>query len=185
MEHTPTKSTQVVDKLTNSRFGYLTALRPTKKDKDRHVYWLCRCDCGTEKQVAQSDLLRGRTSSCGCSRIGQKSKRWKGEGELSAVHWGNIRRRAKKRGLPLEITIKDGWELFLNQRRLCALSRLPLKFSRTKIDYDGNASLDRIDNTQGYIKGNVQWVHKDINMMKHTHSQEHFLHLCKQVATNS
>jgi len=59
-----------------------------------------------------------------------------------------------------------------------------LEFSRTAKDYDEGrwtASLDRIDNNKGYIKGNVQWVLKDINKMKNIHTQDYFIELCKLV----
>jgi len=36
----------------------------------------------------------------------------------------------------------------------------------------------------GYIKGNVQWVLKDINMMKQQYSQSRFIELCKMVTKN-
>lgn len=52
------------------------------------------------------------------------------------------------------------WELFLKQRGKCALTGEDLK-----LGYKNNqtASLDRIDNSIGYEKNNIQWVHKDIN----------------------
>jgi hypothetical protein len=37
------------------------------------------------------------------------------------------------------------------------------------------ASLDRIDNDSGYIEGNIQWVCKRVNYMKHTMKDEYFL----------
>ena len=45
-----------------------------------------------------------------------------------------------------------------------------------------SASLDRIDNTKGYVAGNVQWLHKDINWMKGRFTQPRFLALCRAVA---
>lgn len=65
--------------------------------------------------------------------------------------------------------------LFVNQKQLCALSHLPLEMKST-------ASLDRIDNARGYIKGNVQWVHKDINFMKQDLSQEEFIEYCQLIS---
>lgn len=46
-------------------------------------------------------------------------------------------------------------------------------------------SLDRIDSTKGYIEGNVQWVHKSVNIMKSTLTQEQFINFCKLVAENN
>ena len=34
--------------------------------KDPHKYYLCRCDCGTEKVVQGNSLRTGRSKSCGC-----------------------------------------------------------------------------------------------------------------------
>lgn len=36
--------------------------------KGRNTYWLCRCSCGAEKNVGTSNLLQGRTKSCGCKK---------------------------------------------------------------------------------------------------------------------
>jgi hypothetical protein len=47
---------------------------------------------------------------------------------------------------------------------------------------DGTASLDRIDNSKGYIVGNVWWVHKDINTMKMDFPLEQFRSYCKRVS---
>ena len=44
------------------------------------------------------------------------------------------------------------------------------------------ASLDRIDNMQGYVKGNVIWVHKAINMMRNAFDIEYFKRMCRIVA---
>lgn len=41
--------------------------------------------------------------------------------------------------------------------------------------------LDRIDSSKGYIEGNVQWVHKDVNMMKQNYSQKYFIEMCKKI----
>ena len=44
------------------------------------------------------------------------------------------------------------------------------------------ASLDRIDSSKGYIEGNVQWVHKMVNMSKQQYTQEEFVEMCTAVA---
>ena len=54
--------------LTGQRFGRLTVLRqvPVPEGLTQNNYWLCRCDCGTERVVLASNLIRGHTKSCGC-----------------------------------------------------------------------------------------------------------------------
>ena len=53
--------------LTGQRFGKLTAVHATDKRADQgSLVWLCRCDCGNEKEVSSKRLLRGKVRSCGC-----------------------------------------------------------------------------------------------------------------------
>ena len=44
-----------------------------------------------------------------------------------------------------------------------------------------NKSLDRVDSSKGYIEGNVQWVHKMVNMSKQQYTQEEFIEMCTAV----
>ena len=73
------------------------------------------------------------------------------------------------------------WTIFLEQDRKCALSGLPISFGRQCRD-NPTASMDRIDSRGPYVVGNVQWVHKHINMMKLDHDQDYFITLCSLVA---
>ena len=45
-------------------FGKLTVISPAPK-RGRVTYWRCRCECGTEKEVAAPALKSGHTASCG------------------------------------------------------------------------------------------------------------------------
>lgn len=57
--------------LLGQSFGKLTVVAeaPSRKTPrgSMPAYWLCRCVCGTEREVASRSLVRGRTRSCGCS----------------------------------------------------------------------------------------------------------------------
>jgi hypothetical protein len=53
--------------LANQRFGKLVALYPIRKQGTSWV-WVCKCDCGKEKEVASRHLANGDTVSCGCHR---------------------------------------------------------------------------------------------------------------------
>jgi len=57
---------QGIKDLTGQRFGRLVALRPTEERKHGHVVWECLCDCGAHAFVPQTNLMDGRTASCGC-----------------------------------------------------------------------------------------------------------------------
>jgi hypothetical protein len=92
--------------------------------------------------------------------------------------------KGRRKEVELNISKEYGWDLFLKQSRKCALTGIELKFPRASKDRDYTASLDRIDSAIGYVEGNVQWVHKDINMMKRIYSQDYFIRMCKLVANN-
>ena len=47
------------------RFGKLTVLSYAGKKNGSH-YWQCKCDCGNDAIVSQSNLKTGHTVSCGC-----------------------------------------------------------------------------------------------------------------------
>ena len=51
-------------------FGHLTVKQRLGSDNRGEAIWLCQCDCGNEKliPVLSSNLRRGHTTSCGCTR---------------------------------------------------------------------------------------------------------------------
>lgn len=51
--------------ITNQKFNKLTALYYLGRRKYDN-YWQCRCDCGSEVEVAVKRLLNNITKSCGC-----------------------------------------------------------------------------------------------------------------------
>lgn len=156
--------------------------------REKHDQYMCRCVCGKTKPVLGMHLRSKRSRSCGCKRsAGRKHYKWTGHGEISGGYWGQIRhgasiRKGRSYELDFEISIEYAWALFLKQDRRCALTGLPLTISRKRTEH--TASLDRIDSTIGYVAGNVQWVNKEINMMKRTMSQDRFVSLCKAVAAH-
>lgn len=52
--------------LTNQKFGELTVLQKTGKNKYNYTIWLCQCSCGKQCEVTSRELLSGDTKSCGC-----------------------------------------------------------------------------------------------------------------------
>lgn len=55
--------------LTGQRFGLWTALYSVGQKEEysnRAIYWHCKCDCGTEKDVSSQALVKGDSLSCGC-----------------------------------------------------------------------------------------------------------------------
>lgn len=178
-----------------NKFGKLTVDRFHSKIGKNPIkyFYMCTCECGNKKKIQRCNLITNdHTRSCGCLKEikGKDNKFWKGYQDLSSAQWNSYKSKAKYRNLDFKISIKEAWNLFVKQKGLCALTGVPIKLSfsnrrkpsskRTKDGYY-TASLDRINNNKGYIKGNIQWVHKDINWMKGTFSQKEFIELCKLV----
>lgn len=163
-----------------NKYGRLTILNLDHM-KNGTSYWKCICDCGCELVIKRGHITDGRIRSCGCIRRGKLSSHWTGCGDISGSFFSKVKGHAKRRKIHFDIEVSFLWELFLKQNKKCALTDLPLCFSLTNLDVQ-NASLDRINSSVGYIDGNVQWVHKDINFMKQQFEQEHFISFCKLVS---
>lgn len=54
--------------LVGSRFGKLVVEAPGEPSAAGGRRWLCRCDCGGTTLALDSNLRRGHSKSCGCSR---------------------------------------------------------------------------------------------------------------------
>lgn len=52
-----------------SVFGYWTVIGKGKISSPKGAYSLCRCKCGTEREILNTTLREGRSRSCGCYRI--------------------------------------------------------------------------------------------------------------------
>lgn len=144
--------------LTGQRFGRLEAIRLDGHDKRGLSKWLCKCDCGTEKTIVMSHLVRGLTSSCGCYNK-EKTTKDNLTHNMSNTRiyrtWAGMKKRCLN---PNEtyysyyggrgITICDKW----------------LKFEGFYEDmgstYDDSLTLDRINSNGNYEKSNCVWSTK-------------------------
>lgn len=52
--------------LTGKRFGKWTVLKRVENDKHRSPKFLCKCDCGTLKEVLSFTLRNGSSTNCSC-----------------------------------------------------------------------------------------------------------------------
>lgn len=171
--------------LTGQRFGRLLVIERadnfTYKDGRTRVKFKCLCDCGNFSEIVNQSLVNNGTQSCGCLKSENTSARkWSGYEEISGVLIGRIKNNAKTRNLEYSVSNEFIWDLFLKQDRKCALTGQDLVFARTIKDLQ-TASLDRIDSSKGYIEGNVQWIHKDINRLKMDWTLEELYKLCESV----
>lgn len=172
----------------NQIYNFWTVLNndPIKKKSDNHIFIKCKCKCGYEGEVRIDSLIKGVNKSCHKCIAQARPNRHKKIGDISNSFFNDIKSNALQRKLEFTITQDFVWNLFLKQNKLCKLSGIELQISalviNNKADRENTtASLDRIDSSKGYIPGNVQWVHKWVNIMKGCLSDEQFISICKIV----
>lgn len=136
------------------------------------------CDSKTISRLLRKNNIKIQT------RKEVASLKLKGYNDISGTFWWMIKRNAKTRNLEFNITIQYCWNLFLQQNKKCAISNIELILLPIFKISKCTASLDRIDSNKGYIEGNVQWVHKSINMMKSNMTDQEFINWCHIVSQN-
>lgn len=159
---------------------------------DRIKFECLKCGYGKNGEyVTSMQNALNRKDCIECQKVnrekqGKESKAWKGYGDISKRFINAVARGARGREIFFDITIEYMWDLFLKQNRKCALSGVELYFVNgpRHIYSKTTASLDRIDSSVGYIEGNVQWVHKKVNIMKHVTSQDEFIEWCRKIANH-
>lgn len=132
------------------------------------------CHTTIFRHLKRLGLVRRKTSS----------RRYEG---VAVSIFNRIKASAKRRDLNFSITKSFIDELFIEQGEKCALSGVNIVLPKDYTELStgvGTASLDRIDSSKGYEKGNVQWVHKTINIMKQSLSDQELIEWCSLVCNH-
>jgi hypothetical protein len=151
--------------------------------KNSTAYYKVRCDCGTEAYKLPIELMY-KDRDFQCEKCCQKERAFNTTlkngrvGDLTLTEYTRLRRSAEKRGYVFEVTIEYLWNLFQEQKQICAITG-------DYIPTIKEASLDRIDNSKGYIEGNVQWVTHQANVSKHIMSMDELYEFCKKVLNHA
>lgn len=91
--------------------------------------------------------------------------------------WARARSLAKDFGYEFNITVSD-----INIPKVCPVLGIELVTHSGKSGgKDNSPALDRIDNTQGYVVGNVQVISQLANVMKSSANKEQLLMFAKWV----
>lgn len=185
------KSCSQVNDLRNKTINNLYVLdidyEKTKKNKGKgKIFWKCQCKCGNFLTVRSDDITSGSTKRCWNCKV-EKAKI---KDKFSQRIYSRIIKSATSRNIKVAKNLSKKYleNLFEKQGGKCALSGIPIDFIRFENSGERRrktASLDRINNDKGYVIGNLQWVHKDINFMKNKLSEDRFFYLCNKVVEHN
>lgn len=101
------------------------------------------------------------------------------EWELNNKHSRTLigaKSRAKKKNIEFDICKKD-----IEWVTVCPVFGVPLEYGTGFGPKPFSPSLDRIDSSKGYIKGNVQILSNKANIMKHNASKEELISFAKWI----
>ncbi len=139
----------------------------------------CKLEKSISEFYAHGASRGGRVRSCKSCYTEQRKKVKIGslDGRLRAI-FGNVTER-KHKGLDINLQdLKDLWE---KQKGFCAYSGVPMTWD------DSNryttVSIDRIDSSKGYVRGNIAFCCFIVNIMKTDMPVEHFLWWCRNIST--
>lgn len=136
------------------RFGRYVVMRMSERETGarQEMFWVCRCDCGNEREVLGGNLRSGNSKSCGCMAREKNSKHGMHGSEEYGI-WAGMLRRC--------YTIKNPKYDSYGGRGIIVCDRWRGSFSNFYSDMGPRPSpehsIDRIDNDGNYDPSNCKW----------------------------
>jgi hypothetical protein len=138
----------------NKKYGMLTIIKEGETLRlpsgQTNKTYLCRCDCGREKQIRKAHLVNYKTYSCGC-----RKRKTFGESKTPLYNkWRAMRDRGSENTYRdacyqrKNIKMCDEWLNDFSAFKKFALAN----------GYRNGLTTDRIDSNKGYTPDNVRFV---------------------------
>lgn len=151
--------------LSKQKFG---RLQPIEIVKGHRSKWLCRCDCGTLKEVYAGVLMRGQYKSCGClekenrKSLGKKSMKHGMTDSILYEKWCSMKCRCYNPSYKYYdryggrgIKVCDDW---LGENGFKNFSKWAYEAGYDDSKKGFEQTLDRIDTDGDYTPSNCQWA---------------------------
>lgn len=150
------------------RFGHVVVVGEGGFDRHQQVLWRLRCDCGRSFS-SKSRLVRGgEVTTCGRRKYCRRYTRLRRSHERfdPAKRWAlgalkRTRQRARASGIEWKLDVDD----LLPVPTRCPLLGIELRVGRRGF-HPSSPAIDRIDNRQGYVRGNVWIISNRANLIK-------------------
>lgn len=146
---------------TGLRFGRLIIIERLS-NKGSCVRWRCKCDCGGERITITARLRNGQCTSCGCRVKESTSKSFTKHGKSGTVEYRllkHARKRAKDQQKDFNLELSD-----IIIPDFCPILNIPLtKYEKLS---NNTPSLDKVNPSMGYVKGNVKVISMRANRLK-------------------
>ena len=107
--------------------------------------------------------------------------------EYTPFRWFLLRAIGRRGNKEVDLTLEDLKFIWDKQEGLCPLTgwELELPISTTgkwpECEWSHRASLDRIDSSKGYVKGNVRFIAVIANYARNSHTDGELIRFCKAV----